>query len=133
MRPPSIYDQHDKAFAHVSAYVIAYKGERVATLAFKFPRDGASRLWCYLHWAGCEMVRAYAGGGGYNKRTAAAAYAACKMPAELPDTVYADGTPHHDVDTRTAYVAFRGALEKDGGSNWDATLRDAGFDVWQAV
>lgn len=45
-----IYKQHDTAFARVSGYVIAKDGERVATIAFKFPADGAGRLWAYVHW-----------------------------------------------------------------------------------
>ena len=39
-----IYEQHDKAFSRVSAFVILdSKGERVATVAIKFPADGAGR------------------------------------------------------------------------------------------
>lgn len=37
----NIYDQHKAAFANVSAYTIMKGGERVATIAFKFPRGGA--------------------------------------------------------------------------------------------
>lgn len=53
-----IYDLHSKAFARVSAYVVLDKsGERVATVAFKFPADGAGRLYAYVHWIGVPMVR----------------------------------------------------------------------------
>lgn len=58
----TVYQLHDKAFANVSAYVIAKDGERVATIAFKFPRDGAGRLYVYVHWFGLQMVRGWAGG-----------------------------------------------------------------------
>lgn len=68
----SIYDQHRAAFDSTSAYVIAKNGRRVGTIAFKFPRDGAGRLYCYLHVLGVEMVRDFAAGGGYDKKTAAA-------------------------------------------------------------
>lgn len=56
-----IYEQHDAAFSRVSAYVVARNGERVATIAFKFPADGAGRLWAYVHWLGLEMVRGIRG------------------------------------------------------------------------
>ena len=35
-----IYEKHQNAFANVSAHVIVKGGERVATIAFKFPKDG---------------------------------------------------------------------------------------------
>lgn len=44
----TIYEQHEKAFTSVQAFVIAKNGERVATIAFKFPRDGAGRLYAYI-------------------------------------------------------------------------------------
>ena len=59
-----IYEQHKAAFSNVSAFVIVKGGERVATIAFKFPRDGAGRLFAYVHWLGEEMIRGYASGGG---------------------------------------------------------------------
>ena len=114
----NIYRQHDAAFANVSAYCIARDGKRVATVAFKFPRDGASRLWCYVHLFGAEMVRGYAAGYGYDKQSAACASAASRIDAEAFD------------DLR---VEFLDAMRKDDGMGWDRNLRDAGFDVWQAV
>lgn len=117
-----IYDQHKAAFSNVSAYVILKDGQRVATIAFKFPKDGASRLWAYVHWFGVPMVRGYAGGYGYDKRTAACAIAARHIP-QLDDN-HGDHVGHH---------AFITALEKDGGHNWDTQLRNAGFEVLQAV
>lgn len=117
-----IYDQHRAAFSNVSAFVILKNGERVATIAFKFPKDGASKLWAYVHWLGVPMVRGYAGGYGYDKMTAACASAARKITA-LPDD-YGDHVGHHD---------FIKALEQDSGHTWDTTLRNAGFTVLQAV
>lgn len=120
-----IYEQHDAAFSRVSAYVVAKGGERVATIAFKFPADGAGRLYAYVHWLGVEMVRGHA--GGYDKRSAACSVAAKKLA----------GTPIPSGEThglRTpAAQAFMGALSPDDGRDWDRRLRDAGFEVWQAV
>lgn len=125
----SIYDQHHAAFSNVSAYVIMHHGERVATVAFKFGESVS----VYVHWMGTEMRRGRAGGGGYDRQSAACADATCKMPQALPDTSYADGTPHHAEAEKSAYLAFIGALRKDDGYHWDRNLNKAGFTVFQAV
>ena len=134
---PNIYDQHDAAFRHVSASVIARDGKRVATIAFKFPRDGAGRLYAYVHWLGEPMVRGYAGGYGYDKRSAACAYAARKLTCPPASWRSHDGigaTIHHeDPAVLHNWRAFRDALTPDDGHEWDSRLRKAGFDVWQAV
>lgn len=113
-----IYKQHEAAFQHVSAYVILKDGERVATIAFKFPRDGAGRLYAYVHWLGLEMVRGHANGYGYDKRSAA-----CESAAERLRILTTD--KHSSL--------FAHTLSGIGGSTWDARLRDAGFTVLQAV
>lgn len=120
-----IHDQHAAAFASVSAYVITLKGERVATIAFRHPRDGAGRLWTYVHWLGTPMVRGFASGGGYDKHSAACASAIHKACAAKHALLLAE--PGSPMD------AFRAALCKDDGATWDRQLRDAGFDVLQAV
>lgn len=129
-----IYKQHDKAFQHVSAYVVTDNaGNRIATVAFKFPRDGAGRLWCYVHFIGLEMVRDYAGGYGYDKRSAAVTYAVGKIPEYYiaPDSLEWEIAHKQDIDARAN--AFKAALADIGGKDWDAALRDAGFNVLQAV
>ena len=40
----TIYEQHEKAFSSVAAYVIAKDGQKVATVALKYPKDGAGIL-----------------------------------------------------------------------------------------
>ncbi len=131
---PSIYEQHDAAFSRVSAYVVMRDGERVATVAFKFPADGAGRLWAYVHWIGAEMVRGHAGGFGYDKRTAAcaSAYAAfTKMLAQRdPDHGWKGSETLAALEARAAFWA---ALERDTGPSWSDQLHKAGFDVYQAV
>lgn len=116
-----VYKQHDAAFSAVSAFVIGWKGERVATVALKFPRDGAGRLYAYVHWHGSRMVRAFAGGYGYDKRSAAVESAAAMI--ETPDYM-------PDLD---AFNAFKLALSGIGGNDWTRALDNAGFTVWQAV
>ena len=121
MSRSQIYDQHDKAFAYVSAYVVVRDGQMMATIAFRFPKDGASRLWCYLHWSGSTMVRGYAGGYGYDKKNAAVAAA---VRAMIPNP--AEAAPK-------SLAAFTAAVSDCGGYDWDRKLRDAGFEIWQAV
>ncbi len=119
-----IYDQHRAAFSNVSAYVVMHAGERVATVAIKYPRDGAGRLYSYVHWLGVPMVRGFAGGGGYDKRSAACASAARKLPEHLPAGYDAAA----DV-----YRSFIDVMRADGGLDWAAALTGAGFTVFQAV
>lgn len=119
-----IYRLHEMAFSNVSAYVIARDGKPLATIAFKFPRDGAGRLYAYVHWKGLEMVRAFAGGYGYDKCSAAAAAAGRKLhDAHAPEM-------EPDGPLEAFWLALR---EGDGSSCWDSALRARGFDVWQAV
>ena len=125
----SIYDRHATAFHQVRAYVIMKidhtHAERVATIAFKFlPKGhGERRLWAYVHWLGSEMVRGYASGYSYDKRTAACSSAASKALGSYP---CAEAPHTHDVR------AFWHALEKDEGLDWSRQLELAGFTVLQA-
>jgi hypothetical protein len=119
-----VYDQHRASFPHVSAFVVMHGSRHVGSIAFKFPRDGAGRLYAYVHWFGVPMVRGYAGGYGYDKKSAACSSAARKMPEHLPEGYDGAG----DV-----YGRFVDALGRDGGQEWHNHLRKAGFDVLQAV
>jgi hypothetical protein len=114
-----IYEQHESAFKNVSAFVILKDGERVATIAFKFPKDGAGRLYAYVHWLGLEMVRGHANGYGYDKKSAAVedAMTALKKLGNTPNDC----------------MVFWSALRDIGGAAWDSALREAGFTVLQAV
>lgn len=98
----NIYDQHSAAFASVNAYVVVKNGERVATIAFKHPRDGAGKLYAYVHWIGLQMVRGWASGGGYDKHSAAASVAVKQIP----------------VVTGLDCNAFVEALSHDDGKRW---------------
>jgi hypothetical protein len=122
-----VYDQHRAAFSNVSAHVILKDGEPVATIAFKFPRDGAGRVYAYVHWTGTEMIRGFAGGYGYDKQTAALADAANKL-YKRPD--YEENTRNHAIKSLSGFIY---ALSKDGGAHWDNALREAGFTVLGAV
>jgi hypothetical protein len=130
-----IYDQHAAAFSPVSAFVVMKDGERVATIAFKFPKDGAGRLWCYVHWLGLEMQRGYAGGYGYDKRSAAVCDAVGKITMQPIDASFA-GKPWYELDREMKAkesAAFKDVFKGIGGQDWDAALRAAGYLVLQAV
>ncbi|WP_425962619.1 hypothetical protein [Rhizobium nepotum] len=126
MSKTDIYALHDKAFNRVSAYVILDKsGESVAKVSFKFPADGAGRLYAYVHWLGVPMVRGHAGGYGYDKRSAAVASAANHFYDKSDKLLHDLGNP--------LYHAFAYAIVRDSGDYWDDRLRNAGFTVIQAV
>jgi hypothetical protein len=111
-----IYAQHATAFQNVSAYIVARKGERIASVAFKH----GARCTCYFHVIGTPMAKGWAGGGGYDKASAAAHAAV--------HSIDRDAYPEH-----LALVDEIAAAIKDEGNSWERDLRDAGFDVWQAV
>lgn len=124
--PQDIYAQHQAAFSRVSAYVIMKDGQKVATVAFKFPADGAGRLYAYAHWLGMEMCRGSANGYGYDKRSAACADAARKaIKAFKPD--------ENDNENPFPRASFFRILSEDDGNEWHNALERAGFAVLQAV
>lgn len=132
-----IYKRHESAFSSVSAYVVLLNGERVATIAYKFPKDGAGRLYCYAHWLGTEMTRGHANGYGYDKKSAAAADAAKRMKgAQVWDKTLNNGFGGYAKQTDAPskdQAAFIAALADDNGWHCDRRLQNAGFVVLQAV
>lgn len=123
---PDIYALHEKAFANVSAFVVLDgTGSKVATVAIRFPRDGASRLWAYVHVIGLPMQRASASGYGYDKRTPAVG-AAFHKAAVRPDNAL-------DALALTTLAALKSAIDPHAGAYWDDQLRRVGFVVLQAV
>lgn len=123
----NIYNQHRAAFANVSALVVMRGKERIATLAFKYPRDGASRLWCYVHFFGMPMVRGYASGYGYDKRTAAVESAIAKIdPEYFSESQWAK--------YRKECSRFCDAINKaNNGIDWADSFRNAGYEALSAV
>jgi len=118
-----IYAQHRTAFSRVAAYVVLHDGEHVANVAFKLPADGAGRLYAYVNWLGLDMTRGFAGGGGYDKRSAAVANAIGKMPEAVL----------YDAAQEERWSTFKQAARRDDGNRWIRNLELAGFVVVQAV
>lgn len=124
-----IYDQHDDAFKYVSAFAILQDGNHVANVSIKYPKDGAGRLYAYVHFLGHEMARNLAGGYGYDKRTPAVAGAAAKIqPYEVDDK-----TEKWQTERNENLYAFKAAFDNIGGKDWTDALRDAGFTVCNVV
>ncbi len=118
-----IYEQHAAAFAHVSAFAVMRDGKQVATVAIKFPQDGAGRLYAYVHVIGTRMVRGSASGGGYDKRSAAV-YDACKALRHGGDW---------DADTAAAIELFRDAAPSMDSRDWTSALSSVGLQAWQVI
>ena len=117
-----IYEQHGAAFNRVAAYVVLHDGKHVANVAFKFPADGAGRLYAYVHWLGLEMTRGFA--GGYCNRSAAVANATRKMP---------EAVLKYDAAQWDRWNAFKQSARRDDGNNWVRNLELAGFVVMCAI
>lgn len=129
-----IYSQYDAAFARVSAFVILKDGEKIATVAIKFPADGAGKLWAYTHFMGFPMTRYGVSGYGYDKRSPAVQGGFAKAECRV-DQAYADRPDYREMcaETLAALDAFRAALNSRDGYYWDDNLRAAGYTVLQAV
>lgn len=73
----TVYEKHDKHFAHVSAWVILNEqGDKVGTMSAKYPKDGIGKLYLYLHLHGTEMVQVSISGCGFDKLSVAVQKAA---------------------------------------------------------
>lgn len=127
---------HNVAFARVSAFVILKDGEKVATVAIKYPRGRrAGRLYAYVHWLGIRMVMGYAGGDGCDKTTTA-----CVSAGQIFDIDAADEKARElgieMQDRRPWHIHYRpfvAALRLNDGYDWQHNLEKAGFKVLQAV
>ena len=124
---PTIYQQYDAAFSNVASYVIIKDGELVARISFKYPRDGAGRLYAYVHWLGTEMIRGFAGGYGYDKHAASLADAARKL---YKRSDYEENTRNHAIKSLSNFIY---ALKQDDGHEWEHHLREAGFTTYRGV
>jgi len=127
MAKKSIYDQHAAAFARVGAYVLINRGlEKVATIHFKHPADGAGRLYCYLHITGIPMVRGY----GYDKKTSAL-LAAVKKAIMVK---LASWQKREDYVQQFQFAAqLYDILTEDDGLSFEDAIRKAGFTLIQAL
>ena len=66
-REQNIYDQYNKAFADVSAYLVTKEGDPVASIALKRPHGGEEYLYAYIKVFNVGMVKGKTSGYGYDK------------------------------------------------------------------
>ena len=105
----TVYEQNEKHFALVRAYVIVNaKGEHVGLMNCKYPKDGMGKLYAYLHLFGSTMKVTTVSGCGYDK-LGAALYKHSKTY-----------TQDQECDFKQEQLDFLKALESC----------DSGFDSW---
>ena len=140
----TIYTQFEKAFNKVAVFVLINdKGEKLATIAFKFPRDGAGRLTCYFDIDGLSMVKGIAGGCGYDKKSAAFYDAAkkannIKLDAEeqkYAHTIYGNLSDYIKTrrDARDLAAKIYSAVSEQGGLSFEKALSNRGLNLIQAL
>ena len=108
------YAAFDRAFSNVSAYVLIHDGAPVGRVAFK---HGAS-VQCFAQIWGSDMSRGRAGGGGYDRTTAAAEQAIERMGG-------GDTRP----DAQAHVDAIKAAMGGQDGKRWTQRVEDAGYTV----
>ena len=114
----SVYDQHRAHTKRTTACAVLKDGQHVANVTIAHPKDGAGRLYAYVHWLGTEMVRGSAGGYGYDKCTAAVSRAAEERLKGWSKAGV--GAPE---------CMFWEFLALDDGHEWYSQLHKAGFTV----
>ena len=118
----TVYEQFDAAFGRVAAYTLHRDGRFIGRIAFKYPQDGAGRLYCYAQVWGGPMTRASVAGGGYDKATAAAHKAVQALSQDgRDDQAFGD------------VAAVQRALSTDGGRRWTDQLLAQDISVCQAI
>lgn len=114
-----VYDQFDRATANILAVAILLDGAAVGRVVIKF---GASAT-AFVHLTGSEMSTARAGGGGYDKASAAVRGAIEKLDETIADT------------KRAALISGLKAAEKaeGGGADWTTVFARAGFTIANVI
>lgn len=122
-----IYDQHDKAFSQVSAYVLMNNKGQQGTISFKYPRDGAGRLYCYFHIHGLEMVRGFAG-----NKDAAVRDAVFKIKNNPKDDYRSGESIARD---QAIIDGLKSIFTTDGGEDWNRKIEQGnlGLKVLRAI
>lgn len=114
-----IYDQFDAAFRHVEAYAILKDGRPVARIALK--HGGA--VTAFVHWIGLEMTSGRAGGGGYDRASAAVAAAARKTKGgDAPKSCQLNADHFIGV-----------LIDKTDSNRWQSALEANGYTVANVI
>ena len=122
----------DNAFKQVSAFVVMDRDttQPIAKIALKFPSDGAGRVNAYIHLIGMEVQHGYAGGYGYDKRTASIISAVTNC-----NDIWAQQIKSGHVSLTSVQQNFINLLlsDKAQGGWLEVINQDNGFIVIQAV
>lgn len=121
----NIYDQHDKAFRNVSSYVLIKDNKKIASISFKYPKDGAGRVSCYLHVIGTPMVKGVVNGYGYDKASAAIMNAVTKLYINLTDK---DAKKYNNVCQNLQHL-----LKDADSKGWDRCFYNSPYELIQAI
>ncbi len=128
----SIYDQHGKAFSNVSSAALVKQGRQIGTIAFKWPKDGAGRLTCYLHVHGLTMVKGSASGYGYDKASASFEQAIKALAIEL-EAYNSDEQFKNDETSKLVASIVKKCADCEG-LGWDfALLKIRGLKVFTTL
>ena len=126
------WQKFDNAFKSVSAYVIMDQDtmQPIAKIALKYPKDGAGRVNAYIHLIGMEVQHGYAGGYGYDKRTASIIDCIRKC-----NDIWAQQIKSGHVSLTSAQQNFINLLlSDDAQSGWGGVINhNNGFIVIQVV
>lgn len=111
-----VYESLDKATKHISASVILKNGEVKGRIIVKYPKDGAGRLYVFIHEYGLECLQGMASGYGYDKTGAAISDAYQQWAKE-----YGDSGICAELYRVLEPVTYNG--------EWQNVLRKAGYEV----
>lgn len=109
-----VYDNLDKATKHISASVILKDGEVKGRIIVKYPKDGAGRLYVFIHEYGLECLQGMASGYGYDKTGAA-----------ISDAYQQWEKGNSDIGAEL----YRAIEPVTYNGEWQNVLRKAGYDV----
>lgn len=115
----NVYEQFDKDFPRIAAYVVVRKKNRVAKIAFKFPTHHTGKIAVYLQWIGQPMVYGQAQDKTGNEQTNAILAALVHL---------LDASKKNKI-----LEEFISALIDGNSIDWEENLAFAGFEIWQAL
>lgn len=116
-----VYAQFDKAFGNVQAYGLLFGGDPVGRVVFK---HGAA-VTAFVHLTTTEMRKGRAGGGGYDRASAAFDAAAAKV--DCPDG-------ERTKSGARAHAALVRALRPElDGRTWSSRLEAEGFQIVNVI
>ena len=124
------WQKFDNAFNLVSAYLVMDQDtmQPIAKIALKYPKDGAGRVHAYIHIIGMEVQHGYAGGYGYDKRTASIIGAASSC-----NDCLVEAKNYQNINGKQKQFINLLLSDKAQGGWQEVINHDNGFIVIQAV